>query len=109
MILFQIYLVGLITTTLPPKFRSLLWVVAIIAAATAPPAASSKAANAPPCNAPNEAALVNRVQRVPGAAWPAVSCDPAAIGVALSPVRRVTLPPCEATIVLPHSTSTINE
>src|ERR671933_658503 len=48
-----------------------------------------------------------RVQRVPGVACPAVSCEPAAICETLLPARSSTLPTWVATIVLPHSVSIV--
>src|SRR5204863_7764910 len=62
------YLLGLITIGLPPKLNSLLRDAAQIAPAIAPPAASRRAASAPPLNLPKVSALVSLVQRVPGAA-----------------------------------------
>src|SRR5712692_2525805 len=102
------YFVGLTTVTEPPKFRSLLCVAAINAAATAPPAASNRAARAPPLSLPNESDFVRRVQRDPGCAVPADSEVPAATAFVFRPALKSTRPPWEATIVLPHSTSTIN-
>src|SRR5688572_27130649 len=64
--LFASYFVGLITVTSPPKFRSLFEDrPARIAAAIAPPAASNKAASAPP-PMPGMPGRARRVQRVPG-------------------------------------------
>src|SRR5205823_11177769 len=102
------YLVGLTTVTEPPKFKLLLCVVAIIAAAIAPPAAASSASNAPPLRCPKVSVLVSLVQRVPGCGVPADSEVPAATAFVLPPARNSTEPPCDATIVFPHSTSTMN-
>src|SRR5205085_10649284 len=66
------YLVGLTTTTVPPKFRSLFELrAAMMAAAIAPPAASSNAARAPPLSLPKVSSRRRRTQRVPGCAVPA--------------------------------------
>src|SRR6266480_7130093 len=102
------YLVGLTTVTEPPKFRLLLCVAAIIAAAIAPPAAASSAINAPPLRCPKVSVLVSLVQRVPGWGVPADSEVPAATAFVPPPVRNSTEPPCDATIVFTHSTSTMN-
>src|SRR5215212_6469042 len=94
------------TMGLPPKLKSLSCVAAMMAAATAPPAASRSAARAP-LDRPRISGCWKRVQRVPGVAVPAVSWPPAAICFTELPARSSTLPDCVETTVLPHSTSTM--
>src|SRR5436309_15708972 len=95
------YLDGLITMVVPPKLRSLLFVAAIIAAATAPPAASNRAARAPPLRPLRVSGRVSRVQRVPGCGAPAHPDDPAVPGVDLQPAPRPPNPLCDPVVKVP--------
>src|SRR5437588_10817679 len=96
------------TIGLPPKLKVLSRVDASMAAAIAPPAAAKSAASAPLLRPPKDFGNAKRVQRVPGCGVPADSEVPAATAFDLPAARNSTKPACDATIIFPHSTSTIN-